>query len=580
MGSLEKLGLRIRCVVRDPVLGTIPIYEHEYEVLQLPEVNRLHHLKQVGMLYNVFPSAKHSRFEHSLGAMHIAGRIVETMLCKLMERGEVALRVAVSLLSEACAEAARLRSKLKQCTSVNDVRPELEALFSYVVLYERLAALLHDVGHLAFGHSTEGLLEALIEASPGDAEEFERLRRRGVKPHEYMAYKVVVTSEGLKEAIKRVGELPQLGLSPKPETVASVILGEAVSPSVELSQAAINVMHEVIGSDVDADRLDFVARDAYMSGVPISVDVDRLVEGFTLCVGEERGGRASVAIAHDVKSLAALEAFMLARVKMYELAYHHHKSVAYDVIVGEALAVIGRLGRIAGLCGVKDVSELARALTSGDVQLLTDYDFLRRLAAVAARVAGWEGEELRYYVKCLKDRRFLPMSIVKRRGEVPSLEPLMERLAPAGQASEAAIREALTRIEGELRARLNSRAVREEVARKLSEAVGGADLSRVKVICKALRVSTVGALGAPPLVEVSGKCRPLTELSPAAASISYSSAAPVLYAYLAYIDYRRPVIYEASLRARGLKPALRSYLRGVMEDAISSMLSQGRSSAT
>ncbi|RLE75594.1 MAG: hypothetical protein DRJ56_05485, partial [Thermoprotei archaeon] len=150
-------------MVRDPVLGTIPIYEHEYEVLQLPEVNRLHHLKQVGMLYNVFPSAKHSRFEHSLGAMHIAGRIVETMLCKLMERGEVALRVAVSLLSEACAEAARLRSKLEQCTSVNDVRPELEALFSYVVLYERLAALLHDVGHLAFGHSTEGLLEALIE---------------------------------------------------------------------------------------------------------------------------------------------------------------------------------------------------------------------------------------------------------------------------------------------------------------------------------------------------------------------------------------------------------------------------------
>ena len=164
---------------------------------------------------------------------------------------------------------------------------------------------------------------------------------------------------------------------------------------------------------------------------------------------------------------------------------------------------------------------------------------------------------------------------------MPSLGPLMERLAPAGYAGEAAIREALTRIEGELRARLNSRAVREEVARRLSEAVGGADPSRVRVICKALRVSTTGGLSAPPLVEVSGECKPLTELSPVVASISCGSAvAPVLYAYLAYVDHRRPVIYEASLRARGLKSALRSYLRGVVEGAISSMLSQGRSSAT
>ncbi len=94
--------------VQDPIHGYIHLTDLEEAILDTPEMQRLRRVKQLGFSSLVYPSATHSRFEHSLGAMHLAGGFAD------------ALDVD------------------------DDRRQEL-----------RLAALCHDLGHGPFSHVTD-----------------------------------------------------------------------------------------------------------------------------------------------------------------------------------------------------------------------------------------------------------------------------------------------------------------------------------------------------------------------------------------------------------------------------------------
>lgn len=96
----------------DPIHGFIRAYPHELKLIDSFYLQRLRHIKQLGVCYLVFPSAQHTRFEHSLGVMHLAGELYKAL-------------------------------------GYTD-----EKLYRIV----RLAGLLHDVGHPPFSHTTEVLL--------------------------------------------------------------------------------------------------------------------------------------------------------------------------------------------------------------------------------------------------------------------------------------------------------------------------------------------------------------------------------------------------------------------------------------
>lgn len=95
--------------IRDPIHGYIKISETERELIDSPYLQRLRYIKQLAGTYLVYPGATHTRFEHVLGAMYVAGKVSE---------------------------------RLEQLNEINnDTANEL-----------RLAALLHDVGHGPFSH--------------------------------------------------------------------------------------------------------------------------------------------------------------------------------------------------------------------------------------------------------------------------------------------------------------------------------------------------------------------------------------------------------------------------------------------
>ncbi len=114
-------------VVRDPVHGDIHLSSDELALLDTRAMQRLRGVRQLGTAYLVFPGAQHTRFEHSLGTMHLTGRMIEA----INHNRAAAPRARIGVAED---EARILRA----------------------------AALVHDVTHIPFGHNIEdqsGILE-------------------------------------------------------------------------------------------------------------------------------------------------------------------------------------------------------------------------------------------------------------------------------------------------------------------------------------------------------------------------------------------------------------------------------------
>ena len=135
-------------VIRDSIHGDIFLDETEMRVVDTSEFQRLRRVKQLGMTYLVYPSANHTRFEHALGALHLAGRLAANLG---LDEGE--------------------KRKL------------------------RLAALLHDTGHGPLSHTSEELLRRYLGVGHEettrrvieDSEVTEVLEEGGIDPREIVA---------------------------------------------------------------------------------------------------------------------------------------------------------------------------------------------------------------------------------------------------------------------------------------------------------------------------------------------------------------------------------------------------------
>src|SRR5439155_23282272 len=99
-------------VIRDAVHGDIELGPLEVELIDTPEFQRLRGIRQLGTAYLVFPSAVHTRFEHSLGTSWMAHKILDSV-------------------------------RRTQTITADDERPI------------RVSALLHDITHIPFGHTLE-----------------------------------------------------------------------------------------------------------------------------------------------------------------------------------------------------------------------------------------------------------------------------------------------------------------------------------------------------------------------------------------------------------------------------------------
>lgn len=110
--------------IKDPVHGYIEVPAEILPLVDSPALQRLHHIRQLGFAYLVYPGANHTRFEHSLGAMHLA-----SLLCRHLGFGTAETRTICC------------------------------------------AALLHDIGHGPYSHASERLMQEYTQFSHDDIRE-------------------------------------------------------------------------------------------------------------------------------------------------------------------------------------------------------------------------------------------------------------------------------------------------------------------------------------------------------------------------------------------------------------------------
>lgn len=308
-------------VIHDPIHGSIRISGLVLELLDTPEVQRLRGIKQLGLANLVFPGANHARFEHVLGAAHLV-------------------------------------EKLGNSLGVEE--DELNLL--------RAAAVLHDIGHPAFSHTLESLMEDYLG-----------------KNHMEMAKDLLEGQEGLSEEER--AEVKRLRIPSAPEVlskhgvnaseVAKLVLGEHKKP----------YLGQIIHGDIDVDQMDYLLRDGHFTGVALGmVDVDRLMRTFII-----RGGNLAV----ESKGIEAVEGFLTARALMFTSVYFHHTVRIAELMLANAVEFALREGK---------------TLTQRNFHRLTDAELLHGLWAA--------GGYPRTIVARLRYRRLFKTAYVEGRREL------------------------------------------------------------------------------------------------------------------------------------------------------------------
>jgi uncharacterized protein len=261
----------------DPVHGYISFTtprgmgeQTEKDLIDSPWMQRLRRIYQLQSARWVYPSAEHSRFQHSLGAMHLAGRFARHLYPSL-------------------------KTLVPDCPSAN-----------FIEEFLRVAALLHDIGHGPFGHFFDD----------------NYLEQYGLT-HEKLGQHIIKSELGdVIRAIRRspAGEFAKGDPRLHPEQIAYLIGKESEMNAKQPRWVVF--LQPLLSGIYTVDNLDYVLRDAYMCGVATgAIDVDRLLyytfftaKGLTL----HKAG------------LSALNMFLNARLYMYTNVYYHRTTRAID----------------------------------------------------------------------------------------------------------------------------------------------------------------------------------------------------------------------------------------------------------
>ncbi len=399
----ESQGLyQYKAMILDSVHGFIPINAGEYWILQTPFMRRLHNIKQLGANYLVFPSAKHTRLEHSLGSMHIASRIANKILSYALSENNSKLCAALF-------------------TTCND-----KAYNSFIQV-ARLAGLLHDLGHLAFSHMIESGIKNVIMYSNEDKyidkEVSSKLRNilsllveRGGKIHEFYTYYFISRLSKMAEE----SDFDLLDISIK--AASSSLFGENNCKALEelkLTCDAGQIVKSIISNEiVDADRLDYLQRDALTSGIVYgNIDIDRLIYGIKPAMD---GDKPYITL--DMKSMPTLEDIFDARYKMYKSVYFHHKSIAINKSVEKFVNGLADEWNDVKLDLYKDVDlgDFLNPIKLSEAIANDNYYFDDNEMDVMIKTSSIKGSNIlkRWALSLLNRRELLPLSVFKRPEQV------------------------------------------------------------------------------------------------------------------------------------------------------------------
>ncbi|HTL66696.1 MAG TPA: HD domain-containing protein [Lacunisphaera sp.] len=337
-------------VIMDPVHGGVPVFRHELAVLDHALLQRLRHLKQNDLTHLVFPGATQTRFHHSIGAMHVAGRCFQSLVNNIIVRR-------------------------RQQTGPMPLSTEEATAVQYFYFTMRLAALLHDTGHGPFSHEfekirtvetmmrEEAIFFGLWEGAP-----WEKYLQRPMQAYKHEFYSVRMALKVLTDTYASLTSDRDLFGAALPEVDdVLAIMEKTINPTTEVfsthcfhfqklflktsSNSAVpiaaqikSILRSLLAGTLNCDTIDWLLRDSYYSGSKYGAfNADHLISSLRLHPVEDREGHIfKIELAIADKGLGALENFIYSRISLYKHVYSHKGIVAFKLTLnyafGEVLA--------------------------------------------------------------------------------------------------------------------------------------------------------------------------------------------------------------------------------------------------
>ncbi|MBA7547911.1 hypothetical protein ES705_40352 [subsurface metagenome] len=232
-------------IINDPVHGFVTITsEFIFDLIEHNYFQRLRRIKQLGLTHYVYPGATHTRFQHTIGALHLMGQALDS-----------------------------LKSK-----GIKISKDEEEAVL--------VAILLHDIGHGPFSHALE---ESLISG---------------------------IDHEILSQLL--MNEL-------------NTIFNGRLNLAIEIfnNRYSKKFLHQLVSSQLDMDRLDYIKRDSFFTGVAEgTIGTDRIIK--MLNVSDDK-------LVVEKKGIYSVEKFLISRRLMYWQVYFHKTVMASEYLLVKML---------------------------------------------------------------------------------------------------------------------------------------------------------------------------------------------------------------------------------------------------
>ncbi|KND62659.1 HD superfamily phosphohydrolase [Candidatus Phytoplasma phoenicium] len=261
-------------VFRDLIYGYI-YFEYEFleKLINTKCMQRLRRIRQLSCVNIVFHGAEHSRFTHSLGVYELARRFLE------MNSKDPEVKNIFNPETSKDLKKSKMRNK-------------------YLLL---TAALLHDIGHGAYSHIFEDIFQT---------------------EHDFVSARIILKNTEISDILDEVHDRDFK------KDLAYILTPTILEP--KKNNKDLQIIRKLISSKLDFDRLDYLVRDAFYTGVIYGyIDTDKLIRSINILTtvdGEQK-------IYFSASSVTAIENYFINYYHMYKQVYGHAKVLGYTVIL-------------------------------------------------------------------------------------------------------------------------------------------------------------------------------------------------------------------------------------------------------
>lgn len=267
--------------IHDPIHNTINLSDIEIKIINSKAFQRLRNVKQLGLMNYVFPGADYTRFSHSIGVCHLTSKLYDAY------------------------------SKVKGKSDDSEKQKY------------RLAGLLHDIGHYPLSHVTEDAIKFFVDEC--QQEGISEIISSGSKTsgnlqspvkyleHESVGREILLNDDEICNILKDNGY--------EPKEIYSLFTRDG-----EVKENITNL----ISSDLDADRLDYLLRSAYHIGLPYgSTDIEYILRQI------EIDNKQNICI--NSKALRTVDHFLLCRYFDYSQVIFHKTVAGFEEILKQVI---------------------------------------------------------------------------------------------------------------------------------------------------------------------------------------------------------------------------------------------------